>query len=180
MWVEVLTPQQALASKPKVLRAPSALDCELRVVVWGVHDLDVRNKSPKIQRDGFADCFVTVTAGNSPLQESDVHTGVVDHAEFNWRFLFDVQQPTRHSKLTVQLWDRAATGANDALAEVVLQLKPMYKNVQNAQSRVHEVARQFYQMTNPLYEGPQGKIDMSIFMMRRGVRHAHAAHTSRC
>ena len=52
------------------------------------HAHNVRNKSPKIQRDGFADCFVTVTAGNSPLQESDVHTGVVDHAEFNWRFLF--------------------------------------------------------------------------------------------
>ena len=36
VWVEILTPPQALASKPKVLRAPSALDCELRVVVWKV------------------------------------------------------------------------------------------------------------------------------------------------
>ena len=30
MWVEVLTPQQALASKPKVLRAPMALECQLQ------------------------------------------------------------------------------------------------------------------------------------------------------
>ena len=35
MWIEVLTPQQALASKPKVLRAPSALECELRIVPRG-------------------------------------------------------------------------------------------------------------------------------------------------
>ena len=41
MWVEVLTPPQALKSKPKVLRAPSALECQLRVVVWGVHELEV-------------------------------------------------------------------------------------------------------------------------------------------
>ena len=168
MWVEVLTPQQALASKPKVLRAPSALDCELRVVVWGVHDLDVRGKSRHIQNKACADCFVTVQAGHTPLQESDVHHGVVDHAEFNWRFLFDVQQPTRHTKLTVQVWDTHSTGANDSLAECVLQLGDVYANVQKAH-RLHEVSRQLYVMTHPLYQGQQGKIDMSIFMMPRAV-----------
>ena len=169
MWVEVLTPQQALASKPKALRAPSALDCELRVIVWGVHDLEIKGKTPSILHNGTADCFVTVTAGNSPMQESDIHQGVVDHAEVNWRFLFDVQQPTRHTKLTVQIWDQEYTGANDSLAEVVLQLKLLYKNVERSQGRIHEVPRQFYAMTHPLFRGQQGKIDMSIYMMPRRV-----------
>jgi len=168
MWVEVLTPQQALASKPKVLRAPMALECELRVVVWGVHELEVAGKSQSIQKDGYASCFVTVQAGHGPVQESDVHEGVVDHAEFNWRYLFDVQQPTRHSKLTVQVWDTNSTGANDALAECILHLGDLYANVQKAR-RMHEVPRQFYMMTHPLYVGRQGKIDMSISMMPRIV-----------
>ena len=168
MWIEVLTPQQALASKPKVLRAPSALECELRIVVWGVHELEVRGKSKAIQTAGCADCFVTAQAGNGPVQESDVHKGCVDHAEFNWRYIFDVQQPTRYTKLTVQVWDTRSTGANDSLAECVLQLHDLYANVQKAQ-RMHEVPRQFYTMTHPLYAGQQGKIDMSIFMMPRQV-----------
>jgi len=168
MWVEVLTPQQALASKPKVLRAPSALECELRVVVWSVVELEVSGKSKAIQTSGAANAFVTVQAGHGQLQESDVHEGVVDHAAFNWRYLFDVQQPTRHSKLTVQVWDTRSTGANDFLAECVLQLHELYDNVQKAH-RLHEVQRQFYSLSHPLYNGQQGKIDMSIFIMPRNV-----------
>ena len=50
MWVEVLSPPQALASRPKVLRAPSALECELRVVLWGVHEFSAKGKSLHIQK----------------------------------------------------------------------------------------------------------------------------------
>lgn len=167
LWVEVLTPPQALASKPKVLRAPSALECQLRVVVWGVHDLEIRGKSTAIDSAGYANVFVTVQAGNGPAYESDIHRAALDHAEFNWRYLFDVQQPTRYTKLCVQIWDSASTGANDALAECTLQLAQLYNNVQLAQHTVHEIPRQFYACTHPLYPGQQGRIDMSISMMPR-------------
>jgi len=168
MWVEILTPPQALASKPKVLRAPAALECQLRVVVWGVHELEIRGKSTAIMNSGTADVFVTVQAGQGTAQESDTHNGCVDHAEFNWRYLFDVHQPTRYTKLTVQVWDARNTGANDALAECTLQLAQLYTNVQLAQ-RVHEVPRQLYVCSHPLYSGPQAKIDMSISMMPQSV-----------
>jgi len=168
MWVEILTPPQALTLKPKVLRAPSALDCELRVVVWRVLELETRGKSKAVQQSGTADVFVTVQAGQGAPQESDVHHGVVDRAEFNWRYLFDVQQPTRHSKLTVQVWDARNTGANDSLAECTLQLHQLYANVQNAR-RVHEIPRQLYTCTHLLYPGQQAKVDMSISMMPRSV-----------
>jgi len=168
MWVEILTPPQALTMKPKVLRAPSALDCELRVVVWRVLELETRGKSKAVQQSGTADVFVTVQAGQGAPQESDVHHGAVDRAEFNWRYLFDVQQPTRHSKLTVQVWDTHNTGANDSLAECTLQLHQLYANVQNAR-RVHEIPRQLYTCTHPLYPGQQAKVDMSISMMPRVV-----------
>jgi len=164
----VLTPQQALASKPKVLRAPSALECELRVVIWGVHELEFRGKSKALQHSSSADVFVTVQAGQGPLQESDVHHGVRDYAEFNWRYLFDMQLPTRHTKLNVQVWDVHSTGANDSLAECVLQIGELYANVEKAH-RMHEIPRQFYTLSHPLYMGQQGKIDMSISMMPRAV-----------
>lgn len=159
---------QALASKPKVLRAPAALECQLRVIVWGVHELEIRGKSTAIMHSGAADVFVTVQAGQGTAQESDTHNGCVDHAEFNWRYLFDVHQPTRYTKLTVQVWDARNTGANDALAECTLQLAQLYTNVQLAQ-RMHEVPRQLYVCTHPLYSGPQAKIDMSISMMPQSV-----------
>jgi len=66
------------------------------------------------------------------------------------------------------VWDTHSTGANDSIAELVLQLGELYNNVQRAQ-RMHEVPRQFYPMTHPLYMGQQGKIDMSIYMMPRVV-----------
>ena len=49
LWVEILTPPQALASKPKVLRAPALLECQLRVVVWSVTELEIRGKSDDIE-----------------------------------------------------------------------------------------------------------------------------------
>ena len=70
------------------------------------------------------------------------------------------------------MWDRHATGANDSRAECVLELRDLYKNVQLAQSRVHEVPRQFYALTHPLYPGQQGKADLSISMMNRPVAEA--------
>ena len=99
-----------------------------------------------------------------------MHHSAVDYAEFNYRFL-DVQ---RHASLEAPRpgVDRHATGANDSLAECVLELRDLYKNVQLAQSRVHEVPRQFYALTHPLYPGQQGKADLSISMMNRPVAEA--------
>ena len=45
MWLEILSPPQALAAKPKVLNAPLAMETELRVVVWSVRELVTRDKS---------------------------------------------------------------------------------------------------------------------------------------
>ena len=170
MWVEILTPPEALANKPKVLRAPSALDCQLRVVVWGVHDLAIKGKSSAIQKLGAADVFVTAHTGQgSRTEETDVHHGAVDYAEFNYRFLFDIALPTRSTKLHVQVWDTHSTGANDALAECVLQLSTLFANVQLAQRRIHEVPKQFYTLTHPLFSGSQGKIELSVALMPRAV-----------
>ena len=66
-------PQQALASKRKGAPCAVSLECELRIVVWGVHEPEVRGKSKAIQTAGCADCFVTAQAGNGPVQESDAH-----------------------------------------------------------------------------------------------------------
>ena len=94
MWLEVLTPPQALATKPKVLRAPAALECQLRVVVWGVHDLAIKGKSSTIAKLGSADVFVTAhTGAGSRTEETDVHHGVVDYAEFNYRFSLTCSSP---------------------------------------------------------------------------------------
>ena len=48
----------------------------------------MRGKHRAIERDGAASVFVTVTAGQSRMQESDVDTRVTTDAAFNWRYLF--------------------------------------------------------------------------------------------
>mgnify|MGYP002635781626 CR=1 FL=1 len=59
-----------------------------------------------------------------------MHPGSRSDAQFNWRFNFEIGLPTRRTKLTLQLWDTACLGANDALAECSLQLGTLYENVQ--------------------------------------------------
>ena len=120
-----------------------------------VVELEYRGKSPAIEAEEATNTFVTIQAGNGPTFDSDVHNGAKDTAVFNWRYVFDVEQPTRYTKLTVQIWDTRLTSANESLAECTLQLQTLYNNVRRAPSRVHEVPRQFYQCTHPLYPGQQ-------------------------
>eukprot|EP00966_Prymnesium_polylepis_P291553 6733925-Prymnesium_polylepis.1 len=39
LWIEILSPPQALAIKPKMLTPPQPLQGELRVVVWAIREL---------------------------------------------------------------------------------------------------------------------------------------------
>ena len=135
-----------------------------------MHNLAIKGKSISIQKGGSADVFVTANTGpGSRTEETDVHHSVVDDAEFNYRFLFDIALPTRSTKLYVQVWDTRMTGANDALAECVLQLHTLFANVQAAQRRIHEVPKQFYGLTHPLHAGAQGKVELSIALMPRSI-----------
>jgi len=169
MWLEILTPAQALAVKARELKPPARLECQLRVVVYAVVELEYRGKSPAIEADEATYAFVTIQAGNGPTFESDVHNGARDTAEFNWRYVFDVEQPTRYTKLSVQIWDTRLTSANESLAECTLQLQKLYNNVRRAPSREHVVPRDFYKCTHPFYPGQQAKIEMEIRMMTREV-----------
>jgi len=169
MWLEILTPAQALAVKARELKPPARLECQLRVVVYAVVELEYRGKSPAIEADEATNAFVTIQAGNGPTFESDVHNGARDTAEFNWRYVFDVEQPTRYTKLSVQIWDTRLTSANESLAECTLQLQKLYNNVRRAPSREHVVPRDFYKCTHPFYPGQQAKIEMEIRMMTREV-----------
>ena len=66
LWLELLSPPQALAAKPKLLHPPTALECELRVVVWSVRELVLRDKSKAISDAGYANVFVTVCRPELP------------------------------------------------------------------------------------------------------------------
>jgi len=168
MWLEMLTPAQALAVKAKPLKPPMQIECQLRVVVFSVVELEYLGKSAAIEKDNSADVFVTVQAGNGPTYETDIHQGAKSTADFNWRFVFEVEQPSRNTKLNIQIWDSRSTQANDSLAECVLQLNTLYANVRKAH-RVHEVPRQFYKCHHPLYPGVQAKIELGIMMMTRDL-----------
>ena len=151
---------------------PAALECELRVVVWSLRELVLTSanhyKNRHITAEGGANVFVTVQAGHGPVQESDVHAHAHSDASFNYRYLFDVGVPTRHTKLLIQVWDTRATGPNDALAECTLQLADLYVNARKA-AAIHDVPRQWYTCTHPLYAGQQCKVDLSLSMMPRAI-----------
>ena len=93
-----------------------------------------------------------------------MHSDATDEARFNWRYKFHAALPTRETKLLVQVWDRRATGPNEALAECVLQLATLHGNVQRLKCK-QEVPRQFYTCTHPNHVGPQAKIDMEVAML---------------
>ena len=87
--------------------------------------------------------FVSAVASDAHGQETDVHYQALSDAHFNWRFLFDIGQPTRHTKLNVQIWDTRSLGPNEALAECSLQLATLFENV-NRTKEMHEIPRQWY------------------------------------
>lgn len=135
--------------------------------MWSIRELNVRDKSKAITTaNQTGNIFVSVKPGDLPPQESDVHPRCSTDASFNWRYLFDVGLPTRHTRLLVQVWDTRATGPNDALAECAVQLGTLYANVQR-QKAAQEVKRQWYACTHPNYPGLQAKVDMSIAILPR-------------
>lgn len=80
LWVDILTPEEAIKTPKESLSPPLPRDYELRVIIWETRNVIFKDK-------GMSDIFITgYPEGQSP-QVTDTHWRCDDgKGLFNWRY----------------------------------------------------------------------------------------------
>lgn len=103
MWIELLDTTTAAEVPVSKLLQPPAMEVEIRLICWTVHDLQMRMCIDDYgdQRENVsirARCSIDCRTYNGPQpreQETDQHDCCVGDGEFNWRFVFSRVQVTK-------------------------------------------------------------------------------------
>jgi hypothetical protein len=89
MWVEIVTPEEAMATPMVSLKPPIPDPWQLRVVIWHVLDVPLEGSSS-------IDLFVSGEPDGYDEQQTDTHMGSNDgRGNFNFRFVWDISLPNK-------------------------------------------------------------------------------------
>lgn len=155
MWVDILTEEEAARTPPIKIGPPPPLTFELRVIVWNTDEVKFRDKR-------MSDIFLIGTIPGCELQRTDVHWRSEDgKGAFNWRFVFPVTLPMRVPRLTLQVWDKDMLSPNDVVAEANVNLSSLFRRAYRGNATV-SLVKQWVTLGHPNYEGPQGRVEVSI------------------
>eukprot|EP00298_Acanthocystis_sp_HF-20_P017867 c21850_g3_i3.p1 GENE.c21850_g3_i3~~c21850_g3_i3.p1 ORF type:complete len:931 (+),score=389.39 c21850_g3_i3:170-2962(+) len=163
LWVDILTPEQALAAPMQALERPTPAQFTLRVVIWNCREI-VNLESEE------TDAYVTGQLSgveDSHRQETDTHPRSSDKENppvFNYRFIFPLELYTnmdKNPRLQLSIWDRDLIGSDDALGEALISLKPLFKTAMKKKESV-KMENFWVKCTHPNYSGVRGQIKISL------------------
>jgi hypothetical protein len=98
MWIEILTQQMAMKTRPVPLAAPAPMKCELRLIIWSTKEVVFKDKN---MSDIFVRCFAE---WSGEKQQTDVHWRSKNgKGEFNWRILFKLEIPCKIPRIKLQI-----------------------------------------------------------------------------
>ena len=141
MWIELLDTTTAAEVPVSKLLQPPAMEVEVRLICWTVHDLQMRMCVDEYgdQRENVsirARCSIDCRTYNGPQpreQETDQHDSCVGDGEFNWRFVFSRIQVTKGVPidcfLHLSIWEYFALSRPNMLCESLVELKSYVKKV---------------------------------------------------
>jgi hypothetical protein len=90
--------------------------------------------------------------------------------------VFDLTIPMKEPRFVIQVWDRDFIGPNDAIAEAVLNFRSLLNRAFKEDPRTGErikMDRQWIELHHPNYEGPQGRVEMSVEIVPEEVARLH-------
>jgi len=164
----MMTPDEARASPPRDIGPPPPLEFELRVVVWNVSKCVLRDEK-------MSDIFVSAYLDGAPTnkltgkaQTTDTHWRSEDgEGAFNWRIVYPLVLPmATPPRLKLAVWDRDMLKPSDAIAEAVLNLRPLFKKAQKRNQSLH-IKRQWLKMYRTGVDGEQGRVEVTIDLLTR-------------
>jgi len=160
LWLDIMTPEEA-ATNPKVpIGPPLPRPFELRVIIWNTKDVAFKDK-------GMSDIFVVAFVEGVESQKTDIHWRSENgEGMFNWRMLFPITLPYKTPRFRIQIWDKDLLNPNDVIAEANLNLNGFFKKAYKDEAGTsHTIDKQFITLTHPNFEGPQGRVEVSIELL---------------
>jgi len=155
MWLEMMTPEDAMKLSPEKLIPPSTQKWYIRTVVYSVTNLHVRN--------GISLFVSGKLANDQKAQVTDIHNNIENNIGcFNWRFVWEFFLPTKQeTRVILQVWDRDYIRPDAALAECSVNITNLLK-ASHHKNEVITIGRQWVNLNLPDREGLQGKIEIEI------------------
>jgi len=167
MYVDILTPEQARKTPPDDISRPRPENWSLRVVVWETKEIVFKDDKGIISGP-MSDIFLSCRPERLKKQLTDIHYRSENgKGSFNWRMVWDLElneKGTRYPKFNVQIWDSDMVNPNDAICEANLNFRGLYKKAYKTK-KAQSIDKQWIVMTHPNYEGPQGKVLISLDLL---------------
>eukprot|EP00727_Mastigamoeba_balamuthi_P006292 m51a1_g2283 putative C-tail anchored protein (1298) ;mRNA; r:389989-394502 len=159
MWVDIMTEEEAARVPALHIGPPPPMNFELRVTVWNTSEVKFRDKT-------MSDIFLVGYTHHSNPQKTDIHWRSEDGTGmFNWRFVFPVTLPSKIGPhLTLQVWDKDLLNPNDIIAEAKVNLRALCRRAY-AERRSVSLPRQWVSLLHPNYDGPQGKVELTVDLL---------------
>ncbi|XP_060809799.1 fer-1-like protein 6 [Amyelois transitella] len=99
MWIDIFPLNSKGIPPPVDITPPKVEEYELRIVLWDLYGLNIRNLMTKKSVDVFIRGFIGCS---DQAQTTDVCYGITDKASFNWRMIFHICYQHSESMLIVK------------------------------------------------------------------------------
>jgi hypothetical protein len=126
MWVDILTPAEAVAYPVPSISLSETKFWELRVIVYSTKNVTFSDEATDAN-DLYCKVLVENEKRERVMQETDVHWRCRSIGSFNWRMKFKITLGPRtfmmkHPQIKLQLWDKDILKYNDMIAEQTVSL----------------------------------------------------------
>jgi len=106
LWVDILTPDQAVKYPPIDIKPPPPRGYQLRAIVWKAEGMETGDTMSGMNDLKFCGWMLD-EKGKEMKQWTDVHwRAKKGKGSFNWRMVWDVKLPRKFFYFTIQAWDQ--------------------------------------------------------------------------
>lgn len=118
-WVEIIpSMSDAKISIPWNITPRPVTDFVIRLVIWETKDIEIKD----IEGTSDIYCRAFFAAGKSD-KRTDIHYRSMNgEGSFNYRLLFDIQNPSPSQRLNLQVWDADLFSGNDFIGDTSINL----------------------------------------------------------
>lgn len=178
MWLDILSCLDSKRSPMINIKPPPPDPYELRVVIWGVRDMTIKDTFTN-QNDLYVTCQPSVAGLKT--QETDTHyRSKGGKGNFNWRMKWPLSLPPKKGqtwpRLRFQIWDKDFFSPNDSICETVISIKGLCKQALKAKDRTKIMIGGkekiwLENLRHPNEPGTQGRMEVSVELLPEHIAH---------
>jgi len=173
LWVDLLAKDETRNQPMIDISFPPPQSFEFRCIIWKAENVPIKDELTD-QNDLRTTCEFKL--GQTQKQETDTHwRAKYGKGSWNWRLIFPFELNgifAQKSNFKMSLWDQDIFSANDSIGEAIMSFDMilrklwLYRETKPKLILRKDATKRFWlDMRHSEYEGPQGRIQVSMELL---------------